>query len=518
MKILFVYTIGYAQSLSPNGALIDIRCMPFGISYISSFLKSHGHDTRLVVMTKRSNLSSLDQEIKVYSPGLICFTSVASEFPFVENLGLNVKTRYPDIFLLIGGVHVSLNGDESILKVFDALCFGEGEKATLELAERLQQGLAPEGIANLWIKRPDGIEKNPVRPFIADIDALPFPDRGLWKGWIEEKKSTRTPAILLGRGCPFECSYCCNHSLKKLARGRYVRFRSPENILAEIEDVLRHYPLTKDIYFEVETFGANLKWSLELCTALTKSNAARSAPLSFGVNIRITPNLTLKMDALFREMKNSNFRYVNIGLESGSERMRKDILSRNYANEDIVKAVALAKKYGFQVYLYNLIGLPFETVEDFNQTVALNRICLPDFYYLSIFFPYPGTRLHTMCRENGFLPSGFLETDLERVSAGLSFPGFTKNQIQKAYIWFDYYVYRGHRPMSWLAEQITAKYAVVYKDYHPFVRFCLMVRDYLSPSQKLGTHYQEGKMIKYLLLSGTRATLNRLTDWIGSWK
>lgn len=69
---------------------------------------------------------------------------------------------------------------------------------------------------------------------------------------------------------------------------------------------------------------------------------------------------------------------VKIGLESGSERIRREILKRNYSNKDIIDAVSLARKYGLKVFFYNLMGIPGETLNDFKETIGINRICLPD--------------------------------------------------------------------------------------------------------------------------------------------
>ncbi len=325
--------------------------MQFGISYISSLLKRHGHKTKLIILSEllgKINFNVIDKNIKEFSPRLICFTAVCSEYPFIAKLAKYIKTHYPDIYLLIGGPHVSLNPSEVLEDAFDALCIGEGEYPTVELASQLEENKFPSSVQNLWIKHCSDIEKNTQRPFLHDLDSLPFPDREMWQEWIDERQSSQNSkhAVLLGRGCPFQCTYCCNHAFQKLAKGNYVRLRSPDNILEEIRAIVKCFSTDRLIYLEAESFGINKAWALELCSKLEGFNRTLSHPLSFGTNLRVTPHADL--ESLFAACKRSNFSYVKIGLESGSERIRRQILKRNYSNQDIINAVELARKYGIK--------------------------------------------------------------------------------------------------------------------------------------------------------------------------
>jgi len=227
-----------------------------------------------------------------------------------------------------------------------------------------------------------------------------------------------------------------------LAPGNYVRFRSPENIVEELSDIAAKFPakkeIKKEIYLEVESFGVDKKWAIDLCSKLEAFNKTLSQPFSFGANIRITLNADL--EDLFIACKKANFRFINIGLESGSERVRREILRRNYSNEDVINAVKLARKHGLKVCFYNMVGLPGETMADFKETVRVNRICLPDWHLTGVFFPYPGTELYSLCQEQGLLKnSSGKKKEIERMKATLDLPGFSRKQIQRSYILFDYY-------------------------------------------------------------------------------
>lgn len=442
MNILFIYSQYDIASL--RKPLESPELMQFGISYISSFLKNRGHNTKLMVLSRisgKENETIINKYISNFKPHVIAFTSVSTEFGFINDIARYVRKEFPEIYLLIGGPHVSLNPD-GVLHYFDALCIGEGEISTLELVSQLEKNRFPSGIKNLWIRHGQEVERNSPRPFLEDLDSLPFPDRHMWDEWIQERPSAR-PAILLGRGCQFECSYCCNHALKKLASGPYIRYRSPDNIVKEIRELLDNYPDRHEIYLEVESIGIDKEWVALLCDKLASFNETLTMPLTFGANMRIMPNLDL--ENIFRAFKKANFRFVNVGLESGSERLRKEVLNRHYSNKDVINTVRLGKEYGLRISLLNMIGLPTETLTDFKKTVELNRICNPDWIGYSIFFPYPGTKIYTYCENAGLLRSAS-EMDIERSRAVFDLPGFSRRRIQGAYTWFEYDVYKGQRP------------------------------------------------------------------------
>jgi len=444
MKILFIYSLDDVQSVqSPIRAWTSVQ---FGISYISSTLKAHGHQTQLLVLGDnlwKASENLLRNTMEEFDPRLVCFTAVYSQYAFIEKIAALTKNQWPDKFLIIGGVHATLQPDDVIGGPFDAICIGEGEYPTVELCDQLESHIEPHGIANLWIKSPTGnIERNEPRVFLEDLDQLPFPDREMWKPWMKEQLGGEL-ALLLGRGCPYDCTYCSNLALRNVANGKYVRMRSPENILQEVAFLHKLYPHRR-MYFEVETIAMNKNWLIELCSLLKTFNSTISQAISFGCNIRISPRI--KDESLFDALKNANFYKLNIGLESGSKKIRRDVLKRIYSNEDFLEIVSLARKHGLKIFVYNMIGLPEESLDDHKETVLLNRLCQPDGHYTGIFYPYPGTELYNVCIEQGLI-KGTLDVQNERRRPVIELPKFSTTQIRRAYTWFDYHVYRGYKPI-----------------------------------------------------------------------
>jgi radical SAM superfamily enzyme YgiQ (UPF0313 family) len=216
--------------------------------------------------------------------------------------------------------------------------------------------------------------------------------------------------------------------------------------LEEIETYLTEYPRTKEIYLETENIFVNLEYVKQLCSTLQKFNSEREQPLAFGANLRMTPHTDYEI--LFENLSQANFKYINIGLESGSERVRARILKRNYTNDDIVRAVECAKKCRIKTTLYVMIGLPGEKATDFQQTIEVSRRCKPDATIHNIFYPYPGTELARLCEEEGLFDKRINITSVdERKKPVLNLPDFSQREVHRSYIWFEYNVFKGRQPL-----------------------------------------------------------------------
>lgn len=214
--------------------------------------------------------------------------------------------------------------------------------------------------------------------------------------------------------------------------------------MAEIRHLFEQFPEKKECYLEVESFNLNKEWVFKLCEKLKEFNDELPNPVIFGTNIRITPNADF--ENIFNACAKANIRYLTVGLESGSERIRREIMNRIYSNDDVIKMAEMARKYGLKFGFQNMIGLPTETEADFMQTVALNRICQPYWYNLSIFYPYPGTKLAKRCIEMGLL-SNHIDMRMERHRTVIKLPTFPEDRIKKRFYLFDYDVYKGEKAL-----------------------------------------------------------------------
>ena len=392
MNILFIYSI--QKSLLKERPLKGQEDIPMGIAQLSSVLKKENHTTDLLVLDRRNgkfNYKLIETKISNNKFDIVAFSSVYSEFYFIKEIAGHVKEKY-NLFTILGGVHATISPEESYLDIFDALCIGEGEDALLELANKIEANEDIYYIANLWLKKDGIVIKNPTKSFIQDLDSLPFVDRDLWQPYIFDANTRLT--LLLGRGCPFNCTYCCNHSIKQVANGKHVRLRSPQNIIDELQYLTSKFPSITDYFLEVETLGADIEWLVRLCDNLYEFNKSRKIKLTFGANLRVYDSLNVEI--VFENLKKANFTSIIIGLESGNERIREEILNRRYSNDTIYNAANVARKHEIKIGLFNLIGLPTESYQDFLDTLRINQDIQPDWHATSIFFPYKGTKLYKM--------------------------------------------------------------------------------------------------------------------------
>ncbi len=458
MNIVCVYSI---TTYSLKKELYSPGDIPFGISFVATVLKEAGHTVKLVVITPTTPLrEKFEDLINDFNPSLFCLTAVSSQIPIIKQVGETIRQIDPSIFIVLGGAHTTLNPAEVINYDFaHGVCLGEGEDAAVELARQLESGQKPENIANLWIKSQDSgqIERNDVRPFRNDLDNLPFIDREMWEPFISNKKG-KIYTVLAGRGCPNRCTYCSNHALARISSGKYVRFRSPDNIIQEIKQLVESDPNVEILFLETETLGANLKYTYHLMERLAEFNRLLKKPLKFGTNVALTTQIKDNRE-LLQAFKDANLDFFRIGLESGSERIRREVLNRpRYYNKDLIEFCRLSREFGVKYTINILIGLPGETQADFQETIDVSRECRPTFGLSpNIFFPYPGTKLHDVCLKENLLRSQASTTFFERTSTVLDLPGFSPWQIKKEYILLYYKVYKGYKPwFDILMKTITA--------------------------------------------------------------
>jgi anaerobic magnesium-protoporphyrin IX monomethyl ester cyclase len=474
MRVLCLYSVESYVSL--ERPLDTANEIPFGISTIAAVLEHAGHDVDLIVLTPDTDFSQvLGDYINTNKPRLICMSAVTTQYWQMKSAAEVIKGIDPSIYLVIGGHHASLNPDDCLKSSdLDAICIGEGDAAVVALANTLESGERPSKINNLWLRDAESgeVEKNEPSPFNQDLDALPPLRRKLWEPWVND--INRMPSVLLGRGCPFRCTYCANHALEQLSSGRYVRFRSPEHIVREIRQLTEDYPEVTNIYLEVETIGANRKASFAIFAAVEAFNTERERnhlnKITFGVNFSLTSQFMRteeRIHEFLSALQRANVVTLNIGLESGSERLRKEVLRRpKYSNDEIIRFCKLAQPYGVGIQFFVLVGVPGETRKDFKDTIRVARAAQPKAIYLSIFYPYLGTDLAQVAIDQGLINPEDLDPRAERGVAYLDLPEFSRKEVHREYVLFYAKVYAG----KWPPAKIAAHTFMSFMNAYPKVR------------------------------------------------
>ncbi|MBN2354826.1 radical SAM protein [candidate division KSB1 bacterium] len=382
-----------------------------GVAQLSACLKKNGHETGLLVLD-RFDKRKINRAMAKSRPDILAYSFTSDNSRLAKWIMDYLSSS--GIFSIAGGVHTSSAADDVIPHV-DAICLGEGEGAIVDLA----QGEPITQIKNLWIHRNGRVLKQEIRPLLQDLDELPFPDRELFDYQNALDQDHRAD-FMAGRGCPYRCTYCINECLMRLGTGKYVRWRTPENIISEIDCVLKTYTGIESICFQDDTFALDIAW-LKPFALLYKQRIG----LPFACNLRVEAVDEETIEVL----KEAGCAEARVGVEQGNETLRRKVLRRKMSNNTIIRTFQQIKKAGIQVFAYNMVGIPGETASSIEETIALNREIKPDKLHVSMFRPYPGTKLYDICKEKGYLSREETPSYFEPIST-LSLPTIKKEKVE----------------------------------------------------------------------------------------
>jgi radical SAM superfamily enzyme YgiQ (UPF0313 family) len=370
--------------------------------HLSSALKAAGHEVDLAVATHQDPVAAARE----FQPDVAAYSVITGSQRYYIDVNNRVKREVEGVFSVFGGPHPTFFPEMVEEEGVDGICRGEGEDAMVELVNALAAG-GPEavlGIANWSFKRNGdsvdaGIINNPVRPYVGDLDGLPFPDRALVYERDAISARSKIKHFLTGRGCPYNCTYCFNHALSELYRGKGRRFRqrSVDHVIEEVRWVRDHYPL-EFVVFVDDTFVLSEEWLAEFAVKYP-----REVGLPFFCNTRAN----LVTEEQVRLLKEAGCHSVSMGIETGNDRLRNDLLKRRMSKEQILEAAGLIREGGLHFTTTNMIGLPTSTLEDDFETLELNIQARPSYAHVFIFQPYPRTELGEFTREHGWMVGTF---------------------------------------------------------------------------------------------------------------
>lgn len=349
---------------TPCHELEDDRLEPnLGQLYLATWLRQHGFESQVV------DLSSIlpDEWLQAIPPadayGFSTFTS--SYYRTLQIVQL-IKEVNSNAQTIAGGPHASAL-PQAVARDFGYVVVGEGEIALLGLMRDLDCGRAPSRILMGY----------PV----ADLDTLPFPDYSLVDVGSYHRIVAGSPSIsiLSSRGCPYDCVFC--NSIIMGGRQR-VRFRSAENVAAEIHQLRERYGITS-FRFQDDIFTLSLPRLHTLTILLQKE--------------QITYRCFGRVDQCSRPMAELLFtggcRHIAFGVESGSPAILEKMHKKQTIG-DIQRGIANAQAAGLTVRVYLIVGFPGETWQTVEETVNLMLECRPDEFSVYPLIPYPGTPLY----------------------------------------------------------------------------------------------------------------------------
>lgn len=373
---------------------------PLGLAYIAAYVRQHGHEVEILDPTFEDR-RFVEQRLSRADYDLLGVSVYTMNFPLGLEFARLAKRYHPSVKVLFGGSHATVLPEATVREdAVDFVSVGEGEETVLELLNALRDGTPLETVRGLVFKKEDGtVVRNPPRPLIKDLDALPFPardllpmERYLKANFGRSAWAVRQPAtsIVTSRGCPFRCTYCSSH----LTFGRTTRYRSPENIVAETEHLVATYGI-RGLSIVDDTFIISKKHIYELTDLMRR----RGLDLEFICNGRVD---TIDKDIL-KALKDAGCVGIAFGVESGSQRILDEILKKGIRLEQVRNAFRWAWEVGIPTDAYFMMGIPGETEADIRETIRFSKTLRASAANFSITVPMPGTELLDIAKRYGVI-------------------------------------------------------------------------------------------------------------------
>lgn len=377
------------------------------LGYGAAVLLRAGYEIKLRdYQTEKATEEELFQDIKDFVPDMIML-SVTNATIYEDIALVNRMRQVTDAVMVLKGA-IFYAPEPAMLELLDFsevsyLIGGEVDFCIDKIADWHFKGAGKiDEIHNICYKTPDGrMKANAFHVWDEDLDAQPFPARQYMNNGLYVRPDTGKPmaTIQTTRGCPAGCIYCLSPDIS----GKKVRFRSPENVMAELEECYDKYGIS-DFFFKADTFTIDGEWVERLCTLIKESHLY--GKIAFTANSRVNP---LKKKTL-ECMKEAGCFTVAFGFESGSEESLKK-MGKGATLEQNRQAMKWAKEVKLPVYGFYLIGFPWETKQHLEETRKLIFELNADFIEVHIALPYYGTRLFELCKEEGVLEKNVYGSD-----------------------------------------------------------------------------------------------------------
>lgn len=408
----------------------------YGLRILHSILNKEGHDAKMLFFKVNSPRSSVTEHerqlfynyLDYFKPDVLAFSLVSPNFKLYQSFYKELREK-GDWKIIIGGWQATLNPKETI-QYCDYLCEGEGEEAIPILIENIEYEQIPFGVRNIWFKYEDMIVQQKPRDLCKDLSKFPIPTiDNLLSAYIEDDAlHLKDPYVnntrygtSVGRGCPYACTYCSNSYManevypKQWSR---IRYREIDHVIAELKQAKAMMPNLKCINFYDEVFLPKKEWAQELFDKYKKE-------INLPFYCMFFPG-TCK-EELLKIMKPAGLAGVWIGVQSGSERVRKEVFKRYYSNEKVLEQANLFVKYGVNVKYDIILNNPFETKKELEESIRL-MAKLPEpksFNFFSLKY-FPNTEITDMALAKGIINKKDLDDQLNIES-----PRYTISDIEE---------------------------------------------------------------------------------------
>lgn len=418
MRILFIrppYT-----RLRDSGQL---PYFPLGIGYLASASKDLGHDVRILNLDNPSPSENLyfhkkdvfysrkqaqerywesvrDDSLPVwkelrdvlaaFNPEIIGISILTPEVASSVKVTKICKEMLPEVFVIWGGVHPTYEDKSSLdFAGVDVVARGEGESIFLNIVHALSEDRCWKGLPGISYKTNNEFVRNQDACLIENLDELKNPLRSELY-FPERMHPLAYGSIITARGCPWRCAFCTSRDFWK---GK-VRFRSAKNVVSEIKEIKKKYKI-KVFTFWDDTFTIKK----EFVENFVEEILAQKVDIMW----RTATRADVLDEQLARKLRKAGCIHLELGLESGSERMLK-IIKKDIDLKMVREGLKIIRNAGIRSGVFLMTGFPEEIREDIEETRKYLSTIEPDEIVLNIFDPMPGSELFKTCRDMGLLP------------------------------------------------------------------------------------------------------------------
>lgn len=380
------------------------RIEHLGLAYLAAVLRRQGwralvHDANFYDI----EASQVAEFLLATSSSAIGFsvflTNIRPTLKIINMLRMAGDSRH----ISLGGHHATFNYQEILLHApeIDAVVMGEGELPALDLIHRLSAGVEWRRIPGIAHRSLSGeVSVNPCPPLIADLDTLPYPDR---TAYVETMQQGKRAAVVSGRGCYGNCSFCSIRAFYNLGTGPRWRGRSPINVVAEIDELVRNYGVRYIDFADDNLIGGGLPGKAR-ARAIGQEIMRRQLDVEFYFICR--PN---DVDQeLLGFLKEAGLKGVDIGVESWVPR-QLSLYNKGLNREDNFRAVEILQKLGLVNRFYIIPSDPYATIDELLENIAvMERLGVSKFQDAAVFNRltiFKGSPIERKLRSDGLLHS-----------------------------------------------------------------------------------------------------------------
>ena len=337
---------------------------PIGTLLLATMLKNNGIAPQVLSMQKLSEKDDfyayVDNTVKAIlekKAKIVSFYTRCDVYHVMLKIAQQIKLQ-TDTIIVFGGPQADIVARETMetFSYVDYICQGEGETTIVPFVSALLEGKPDLSIAGLVYRQAGQIMQNPRPTLLSDLDALPEIDYTLL-GVNDQTANIRVLPIDVGRGCPFGCSYCSTSTFW----GRKYRLKSPEHICAELASLHKVYGVNRFAFMH-DMFTFRRKQVTTVCQSLKE--------LDFPVTWSCSARVDCVDNELIDIMMDAGLRSIYFGVETGSERMQKQI-HKNLKLDTVLPKVKYIHSKGLRTTVSFMFGFPEETLEDLSHTLSM---------------------------------------------------------------------------------------------------------------------------------------------------